>query len=103
MALLKHISHPDTGMPVSYWRPISHALDAVKRRGVVVFGGWTSEAERAAELLPSYELQIDFGPDVFLAMATAPASGATNYDVIARALYAVARAAPVFADAEDII
>ena len=91
MALQKTITHLRTGHANGYWRITAVSIDALTGHLHIVLSGYASAAARIAGRLPDDRRDWEFGPAYFGPIADAAAVGATVYDVIAHACYALIR------------
>jgi len=91
MALAKQITNLRTGHANAYWRLTGIAIDAHSGNIQLVLSGYADSAARAAGRHPDDRRDWQMGPSAFGALAFQPAVGATVYDVIATAAYAVIR------------
>lgn len=89
MALIKTITNLRTGHANSYWRLTGIAIDAHSGHIGLVLSGYADAAARAAGRDPDDRRDWTLGPSAFGLLASQPAQGATVYDVIAAAAYAV--------------
>lgn len=101
MALIKAITNPINGHTDSYWRVTAINIDAPAAVAVIMLGGYRDANWRANGGQPNQSREIIARGAEFVALATAAAEGATVFDVIATAAYAVARQQDEFADAID--
>lgn len=91
MALQKSIPNIRTGHVNQYWRLTAVSIDALTGHLLIVMSGYASAAARIAGRLPDDRRDWEFGPAYFGPIADAAAVGATVYDVIAHACYALIR------------
>lgn len=91
MALQQQITNIRTGHVNSYWRLTGIAIDAHSGHIKLVLSGYADAAARAAGREPDDRRDWVLGPAAFGLLASQPAQGATVYDAIAAAAYAVVR------------
>jgi len=91
MAMQLNIKSVRTGHINSYWRLTACAIDAATGNVQIVFSGYADAATRAAGYAPDDRRDWLLGGPAFATVATAAASGATVYDVVANACYAIAK------------
>lgn len=89
MALGKPIPNGRTGHVNAYWRLTGIAVDAHSGNVQLVLSGYADAAARAAGRQPDDRRDWQLGPGAYALLAARPPQGASVYEVIATASYAV--------------